>query len=67
MSKLEDDLKTPYVSHELVEYLDNVFDLDTMINKQTDSAECMIGVMRGVRLVVNHLRSLSEQREDDDN
>lgn len=67
MSKLEDDLKTPYVSQDLVDYLDKVFDLDTMINKHTDSAECMIGVMRGVRLVVNHLRSLSEQREDDAN
>lgn len=67
MSKLEDDLKIPYVSQEIVDYLDNVFDLDSMINKPTDSAECMIGTMRGIRLVVNHLRSLREQREDDNN
>lgn len=66
MSKLEDDLKIPYVSQDLVDYLDNVFNLDNIIHERTDSAECLVGYMRGIRSVVNHLRTLSEQKEDED-
>ena len=65
MSKLEDDLKVPYVASELVDYLKVVFNPDNLLNKQTSSAEALVGYMQGCRDVITHLQMIREAKEDD--
>lgn len=66
MSKLDDDLKTPYVSAELVGYLSVVFNPNNLLNKATSSAEALVGYMQGCRDVIAHLQTLREAKEDID-
>lgn len=65
MSKLEDDLKVPYVTGELVDYLKVVFNPDNLLNKQTSSAEALVGYMQGCRDVITHLQMIREAKEDE--
>lgn len=65
MSKLDDDLKVPYVAAELVDYLKAVFNPDNLLNRQTSSAETLVGYMQGCRDVITHLQMLREAKEDD--
>ena len=65
MSKLEDDLKVPYVAGELVDYLKVVFNPDNLLNRQTSSAEALVGYMQGCRDVITHLQMIREAKEDD--
>ena len=65
MSKLDDDLKVPYIASELVDYLKIVFNPDNLLNKQMDSAEALVGYMQGCRDVITHLQMICESKEDD--
>lgn len=65
MSKLEDDLKVPYVTADLVDYLKVVFNPDNLLNKQTSSAEALVGYMQGCRDVITHLQMIREAKEDE--
>lgn len=64
MRKLDDDLKTPYVSAELVEYLSVVFNPNNLLNKSASTAEALVGYMQGCRDVIAHLQTLREAKED---
>ena len=46
MSKLDDDLKVPYISAELVEYLKIVFNPNSLLDHQASSAEALVGYMQ---------------------
>lgn len=65
MKKLDDDLKVPYVSADLVDYLRVVFNPDNLLNHQSSSAEALVGYMQGCRDVITHLQMLREAKEDD--
>lgn len=64
MRKLDDDLKTPYVSAELVEYLSATFNPNNLLNKSASTAEALVGYMQGCRDVILHLQTLREAKED---
>lgn len=65
MSKLDDDLKVPYISAELVEYLKIVFNHNSLLDHQASSAEALVGYMQGCRDIITHLQMLREAKEDD--
>ena len=60
---LEDELKIPVVSKDVVEYLDRVFNVDELMNLKTCNSDEHIGIIKGVREVIGRLRHLS-QKED---
>ena len=63
--KLEDELKVPYVSSEIVEYLKTVFNRNNLLNKEASSAEARLGYMQGCRDVITHLEMIREEKESD--
>lgn len=65
MKKLDDDLKVPYVSAEMIDYLKVVFNPDNLLNRQSSSAEALVGYMQGCRDVITHLAMIREAKEDD--
>lgn len=65
MSKLEDDLKVPYVSQNLIDYLKTVFNPNMLLDRKAHSADALIGYMQGCRDVITHLSTLKEAKEDD--
>ena len=63
--KLEDELKVPYVSSEIVEYLKVVFNPNNLLNKEASSAEALLGYMQGCRDIITHLEMIREEKESD--
>ena len=67
MSKLDDDLKVPYISAELVEYLKIVFNPNSLLDHQASSAEALVGYMQKnqiVRLQVAQMIPLIRRKVD---
>ena len=64
MSKLDDNLKIPYVSAELVDYLSAAFNPNNLLRRNTSSAEALVGYMQGCRDIIMHLQTLREAKED---
>lgn len=64
MNHLEDNLKIPYVSQDLLDYLRLVFNPNMLLDKGTSSAEALVGYMQGCRDVITHLQTLREAKED---
>jgi hypothetical protein len=62
---LEDDLKIPYVSEDLINYLKTIFNPNSLLDHEASTAEALIGYMQGCRDVITHLETLRESRGDD--
>lgn len=62
---LEDDLKIPYVSEDLINYLMFMFNPNSLLDHQASSAEALIGYMQGCRDVISHLKTLRESKGED--
>lgn len=63
-----ENLEEPYVSDELVDYLNKQFNIQYCLSRTKDlkdSSEAL-GFMKGVREVVDHLSSLSESNKKGD-
>lgn len=59
-------LKTPYVHEDIVSYLDDLYDFDALLHcLEGESAEYKIGYMKGARDIINHLRAISEEQNDE--
>lgn len=65
MSKLEDDLKIPYVSQELIDYLNSVFNPYGLLDKPINNSDILVGYLQGCKDIITHLRTLKESGEDD--
>ena len=60
-----DNLKIPYVHEDIVEYLDDMFTFDSLLQTLRDeSAEYKIGYIKGARDIINHLRSIAEEQNE---
>lgn len=60
-----DNLKEPYVTDTLVDYLDRVFSVDAIMQKHlADNSDRVIGYIWGVRDIIGHLRMLKEEQEE---
>lgn len=60
-----DNIKIPYVHEDIVTYLDDLFDFDSLFNSLKDeSAEYKIGYIKGARDIINHLRSIAEEQNE---
>ena len=59
------DEKVPYVHEDIVEYLDDMFTFDSLLQTLRDeSAEYKIGYIKGARDIINHLRSIAKERNE---
>lgn len=57
--------KIPYVHEDIVTYLDDLFNFDSLLAAlDGEQAEYQIGYMKGVRDIINHLRSISEEQNE---
>lgn len=57
--------KIPYVHEDIVTYLDNLFNFDSLLSAlDGEQAEYQIGYMKGVRDIINHLRAISEEQNE---
>lgn len=62
---LEEDLKTPFISNDLIEYLEKITTTHILLTATKDRlAEERIGFMIGVIWIVEHLKSLRDEQED---
>ena len=59
------DEKVPYVHEDIVEYLDDMFTFDSLLQTLRDeSAEYKIGYIKGARDIINHLRSIANEQNE---
>ena len=59
------DEKVPYVHEDIVEYLDDMFTCDSLLQTLRDeSAEYKIGYIKGARDIINHLRSIAKEQNE---
>ncbi len=57
--------KIPYVHEDIVTYLDDLFNFDSLLSAlDGEQAEYQIGYMKGVRDIINHLRTISEEQNE---
>lgn len=61
---LEDELKIPFVSHELLEYLETSFGIDTLLTQKTKNNDEHLGYIKGVRDVLGRLKAIHENQEE---
>jgi len=54
----EDELKLPYVSQELIEYLERLFTLDFAFTRKTGNNDECIGYLKGTRDIINNLKNI---------
>ena len=60
-----EELKIPYVHEDIVTYLDDLFNFDSLLSAlDGEQAEYQIGYMKGVRDIINHLRAISEEQNE---
>lgn len=66
MPAIKEELKIPYVSSVLTEYLEETFQIDSLLNsrKLVDNADERLGYIKGVRDVIGHLKALQKEREE---
>ena len=57
--------KIPYVHEDIVTYLDDSFNFDSLLSAlDGEQAEYQIGYMKGVRDIINHLRAILEEQNE---
>lgn len=60
-----DEIKIPYVHEDIVTYLDELYNFDSLLHTLKDEpAEYKIGYIKGARDIINHLRSISEEQNE---
>lgn len=60
-----DNIKIPYVHEDIVTYLDDLFNFDSLLSAlDGEQTEYQIGYMKGVRDIINHLRAISEEQNE---
>lgn len=55
-----EELKDPYVSKEVIEFLEQRFNINTLMSQKTSNNDEHIGFMKGVREVINSLKNIHE-------
>ena len=63
---MEDFDKKPYVSDELIDYLERTFGLTVILydNVSFNSSEERIGYMKGVNCIISNLKSINKGEDD---
>lgn len=60
-----DNIKIPYVHEDIVEYLDDLCNFDSLLHTlKGETAEYKIGYIKGARDIINHLRSIAEEQNE---
>lgn len=57
------DFKYPYVSLEVLEYLEDAFNIDYLVSQKLKTGEETVGFIKGAREVIGHLKGLYEEQE----
>lgn len=58
-----DELKEPYVSKELIEYLEDTFKIDTLLLYKAKNNDELVGFISGVREVIGRLKVMNQDME----
>lgn len=72
MTRIDDEMKVPYISKELCEYLRDVFSLPHVLhavmssNPTKGDGDMVVGYMTGVNMVIERLEALQVQQEEHD-
>ncbi len=68
MSKFNEEMKIPYVSKELCEYLRETYSLPNTLHmvNQADSPASAMGVIYGINSVIERLEAIQVQQEEND-
>lgn len=72
MSKFNEEMKIPYVSKELCEYLRNIYSLPNVLydvtGKMESSADSAmaLGMMVGINMTIERLEAIQAQQEEND-
>lgn len=61
---LMDDLKIPYVSREIIEYVEKAFNMDTLLTQKVRNNDEHLGFIRGVREVIGRLRYIYNSQNE---
>jgi hypothetical protein len=61
---LDDELKIPFVSQGLLEYLEVSFGIDTLLTQKTKNNDEHLGYIKGVREVLGRLRAIHESQDE---
>lgn len=61
METIKEELKKPYVTQELVDYLNTCFNLDACLCNDIKNLRQFYGYCKGIRDVINHLAMLAEE------
>lgn len=62
---LEEDLKTPFISNGLIEYLEKILTATNLLYASKEkTAETRIGFMLGALWLLAHLQSLRDEQEE---
>lgn len=59
----ENDLKVPFISKALIEYLETAFGIDVLLESAARNNDEHVGYMRGVRDILRHLKAINEDKE----
>lgn len=64
---MEEDLKIPFVSQELVQYLNDTFNIENLLGFKAKNNDEHLGFIRGVREVIGRLEVIHDtQYEQED-
>lgn len=61
METIKEEMKKPYVTQELVDYLNTWFNLDACLCNDISNLRQFYGYCKGIRDVINHLAMLAEE------
>lgn len=62
-----DELKVPYVSLTLLDYLEKVYNPNNLLDIMNTNSDMTIGYLKGCRDVISHLKAIRESKGDGDN
>lgn len=72
MSKFNEEMKIPYVSKELCEYLRNTYNLPNVLYQVvgkvegTEDSAFALGMMMGINTAIERLEAIAAQQEEND-
>lgn len=63
---INDEMKIPYVSNDICNYLRGVFDMPNVIAlmNKTDNPAIALGMMYGINVVIERLEAIKAQQEE---
>lgn len=59
---MDEELKVPYVSKELLQYLERMFSLDSIVMKKMSNNDEHMGYLKGTRDIISNLKHIQDNQ-----